>query len=52
MRTTDVDVESLAMGIEKYFRTFRAAYALTGAQPSGLGTSYGHTLRLAHDYVK
>ena len=46
----DVDVESLAIGIEKYFRTFRAAYTLTGAQPSGLGTSYGHTLRLAHDY--
>jgi YaiO family outer membrane protein len=45
-----VDVESLAVGIEKYFSGFRAAYTLTGAQPSGLGTSYGHTLRLAHDY--
>jgi YaiO family outer membrane protein len=46
----NVDVDSLAIGVEKYFSTFRAAYTLTAAEPSGLGTSFGHTMRFAHDY--
>jgi YaiO family outer membrane protein len=46
----NVDVDSLAVGVEKYFPMFRAAYTLTAAEPSGLGTSLGHTLRFAHDY--
>jgi YaiO family outer membrane protein len=46
--TTDVD--SLAATIEQYAEQFRIAYTLTGAQPSGLGTSFGHSLRVAHDY--
>jgi len=45
-----VDVDSLAATIEQYAGLFRVAYALTGAQPSGLGTSWGHALRVAHDY--
>jgi YaiO family outer membrane protein len=45
-----VDVDSLAATIEQYAEQFRVAYTLTGAQPSGLGTSYGHSLRIAHDY--
>jgi YaiO family outer membrane protein len=46
----NVDVESLAVGVEKYFPQFRAAYTLTAAEPSGLGTSFSHALRFAHDY--
>jgi YaiO family outer membrane protein len=46
----NVDVDSLAVAVEKYFKTFRAAYTVTAAEPSGLGTSFGHTLRFAHDY--
>jgi YaiO family outer membrane protein len=46
----NVDVDSLAVGVEKFFPMFRAAYTLTAAEPSGLGTSLGHTLRFAHDY--
>ena len=46
----NVDVDSLAVGVEKYFAPFRAAYTLTGSQPSGLEASFGHTLRLARDY--
>lgn len=45
-----VDVDSLAATIEQYAEQFRVAYTLTGAQPSGLGTSFGHSLRIAHDY--
>ena len=45
-----VDVDSLAATIEQYAEQFRIAYTLTGAQPSGLGTSFGHSLRVAHDY--
>lgn len=45
-----VDVDSLAATIEQYAEQFRIAYTLTGAQPSGLGTSFGHVLRIAHDY--
>jgi len=45
-----VDVDSLAATIEQYAERFRVAYTLTGAQPSGLGTSYGHSVRIAHDY--
>ncbi len=45
-----VDVDSLAATIEQYAAQFRIAYTLTGAQPSGLGTSFGHALRIAHDY--
>jgi YaiO family outer membrane protein len=46
----NVDVDSLAVGVEKYFPMLRAAYTVTAAEPTGLGTSFGHTLRLAHDY--
>jgi YaiO family outer membrane protein len=46
----NVDVDSLAVGVEKYFSALRAGYTLTAAEPSGLGTSFGHTLRIAHDY--
>jgi YaiO family outer membrane protein len=46
----NVDVDSLAVGVEKFFPMLRAAYTLTAAEPSGLGTSLGHTLRFAHDY--
>ncbi|MDH4258756.1 MAG: YaiO family outer membrane beta-barrel protein [Gammaproteobacteria bacterium] len=45
-----VDVDSLAATIEQYAAQLRVAYTLTGAQPSGLGTSFGHSLRIAHDY--
>ncbi len=45
-----VDVDSLAAIIEQYAAQFRVAYTLTGARPSGLGTSFGHSLRIAHDY--
>ncbi len=48
----NVDVDSLAVGVEKYFPMFRTAYTLTAAEPSGLGTSFGHTLRFAHDYAE
>jgi YaiO family outer membrane protein len=47
---TTVDVDSLAATIEQYTEQFRIAYTLTGAQPSGLGTSFSHSIRLAHDY--
>jgi len=47
---TAVDVDSLAATLEQYAEQFRIAYTLTGAQPSGLGTSFGHSLRVAHDY--
>jgi YaiO family outer membrane protein len=47
---SSVDVDSLAATIEQYAATFRVAYTLTGARPSGLGTSYSHSLRIAHDY--
>lgn len=46
----NVDVDLLAATIEQYAEQFRVAYTLTGAQPSGLGTSFGHSLRIAHDY--
>ena len=47
---TTVDVDSLAATIEQYAEQFRIAYTLTGAQPSGLGTSFSHSIRIAHDY--
>ena len=47
---TTVDVDSLAATIEQYAEQFRIAYTLTAAQPSGLGTSFGHSLRIAYDY--
>lgn len=47
---TTVDVDSLAATIEQYTAQFRIAYTLTGAQPSGLGTSFSHSVRIAHDY--
>jgi YaiO family outer membrane protein len=47
---TTVDVDSLAATIEQYAEQFRIAYTLTGAQPSGLGTSFSHSVRIAHDY--
>jgi len=46
--TTDVD--SLAATIEQYAAQFRIAYTLTAARPTGLDTSFGHSLRIAHDY--
>ncbi len=45
-----VEVDSLAAALERYIGSFRVSYGLTAAQPSGLGTSLGHVLRLAHDY--
>jgi YaiO family outer membrane protein len=45
-----VDVDSFAATIEQYAALFRIAYTLTGAQPSGLGTSFSHSVRIAHDY--
>ena len=47
---TTVDVDSLAATVEQYAEQFRIAYTLTGAQPSGLGTSFSHSIRIAHDY--
>ena len=46
--TTDVD--SLAATIEQYAAQFRIAYTLTAARPTGVQTSFGHSLRIAHDY--
>jgi len=46
--TTDVD--SLAATIEQYAAQFRFAYTLTAARPTGVPTSFGHSLRVAHDY--
>ena len=46
--TTDVD--SLAATIEQYAAQFRIAYTLTAARPTGVPTSFGHSLHLAHDY--
>ncbi len=46
--TTDVD--SLAATIEQYAAQFRIAYTLTAARPTGVQTSFGHSLRLSHDY--
>jgi len=46
--TTDVD--SLAATIEQYAAQFRIAYTLTAARPTGVNTSFGHSLRIAHDY--
>jgi YaiO family outer membrane protein len=46
--TTDVD--SLAATIEQYAAQFRIAYTLTAAKPTGVQTSFGHSLRIAHDY--
>ncbi|MGB5131464.1 MAG: YaiO family outer membrane beta-barrel protein [Steroidobacteraceae bacterium] len=46
--TTDVD--SLAATIEQYAAQFRVAYTLTAARPTGVSTSFGHSLRIAHDY--
>ncbi len=45
-----VDVDSIAATFEQYFGRFRAAYTLNAAQPTDLDWSYGHMLRLAHDY--
>ena len=45
-----VDVDLLSATIEQYAAQFRIAYTLTGAEPTGLGTSFSHALRIAHDY--
>lgn len=45
-----VDVDSLAATIEQYAAQFRIGYTLTAARPTGVQTSFGHTIRVAHDY--
>ena len=45
-----VDVDSLAATIEQYAARFRIAYTLTGTRPTDIDWSFGHGLRLAHDY--
>ncbi len=45
-----VDVDSVAAGVEKYLPLARVGYTLTAAQPTDIDWSFGHTLRLAHDY--
>jgi YaiO family outer membrane protein len=45
-----VDVDSLAATIEQYTERFRVAYTLNAAKPSDINTSFGHLLRVAHDY--
>ncbi len=45
-----VDVDSLAATIEQYASWLRVAYTLNAAQPTDLDWSFGHTLRISHDY--
>lgn len=45
-----VDVDLLAATIEQYASRFRIAYTLSAARPTDLDWSFGHVLRVAHDY--
>lgn len=45
-----VDVDSLAATFEQYFEMLRVAYTLNAAKPTAIDTSFGHSLRFAHDY--
>ena len=45
-----VKVDTLAATLEQYAERFRVAYTLTGSQPTDIDWSFGHTLRVAHDY--
>ena len=45
-----VDVDSAAVTIEQYAERFRIAYTLNAARPTDLDWSFGHMLRVAHDY--
>ena len=45
-----VDVESFAGTVEQYLEQLRISYTLTAASPTDLGWSWGHVLRMAHDY--
>lgn len=45
-----VDVDSIAGTVEQYFDRFRVAYTLNAARPTDIDWSFGHVLRLAHDY--
>ena len=47
---TTTDVDSLAATIEQYAAQFRMSYTLTAAKPTAVQTSFGHSLRIAHDY--
>jgi len=45
-----VDVDSIAGTFEQYLERFRIAYTLNAAKPTDISTSFGHSLRIAHDY--
>ena len=45
-----VKVDTLAATLEQYAERFRVAYTLTGSRPTDIDWSFGHTLRVAHDY--
>jgi len=47
---TDKVVTSEKLTVEKYFGSFRAAYAVTLGQPQGLDNTTSHAFRLTHYY--
>ena len=46
-----MDVDSLSASVEKYLELFSVGYSLNAAKTSDIDDpSFGHLLRLAHDY--
>lgn len=47
-----VDVDSIAGTLEQYFDRLRVGYTLNAARPTDIDWSFGHVLRIAHDYER